>query len=83
MTTLGFENYVNPLKVYLNKYREIEVEKVGEPIGDSGIREFEKRYDDGYYAPGAQVSPYSKIGDGNRVMATTNTQFILGSSGRF
>ncbi|KAH7520692.1 hypothetical protein FEM48_Zijuj08G0172200 [Ziziphus jujuba var. spinosa] len=27
MTTLGFENYVSPLKVYLNKYREIEGEK--------------------------------------------------------
>lgn len=27
MTTLGFENYVGPLKVYLNKYREIEGEK--------------------------------------------------------
>lgn len=27
MTTLGFENYVAPLKVYLNKYREVEGEK--------------------------------------------------------
>ncbi|XVF61749.1 hypothetical protein PTKIN_Ptkin08bG0155500 [Pterospermum kingtungense] len=27
MTTLGFENYVGPLKVYLNKYRETEVDK--------------------------------------------------------
>lgn len=27
MTTLGFENYVGPLKVYLNKYRETEGEK--------------------------------------------------------
>ncbi|KAM6563709.1 hypothetical protein CsatB_023707 [Cannabis sativa] len=27
MTTLGFENYVGPLKVYLNKYREVEEEK--------------------------------------------------------
>ncbi|KAL5556467.1 hypothetical protein UlMin_038703 [Ulmus minor] len=27
MTTLGFENYVGPLKVYLNEYREIEGEK--------------------------------------------------------
>lgn len=27
MTTLGFENYVSPLKVYLNKYRETEEEK--------------------------------------------------------
>ncbi|PSR96440.1 Nuclear transcription factor Y subunit B-3 like [Actinidia chinensis var. chinensis] len=27
MTTLGFEDYVEPLKVYLAKYREIEGEK--------------------------------------------------------
>ncbi|GLT68890.1 hypothetical protein SLA2020_410840 [Shorea laevis] len=27
MTTLGFENYIGPLKVYLNRYREIEGEK--------------------------------------------------------
>ncbi|MCD7462011.1 hypothetical protein HAX54_047578 [Datura stramonium] len=27
MTTLGFENYVGPLKGYLNKYRESEGEK--------------------------------------------------------
>ncbi|KAI3462015.1 hypothetical protein Pfo_018678, partial [Paulownia fortunei] len=27
MTTLGFENYVGPLKVYLSKYRETEGEK--------------------------------------------------------
>ncbi|KAJ6288995.1 hypothetical protein OIU76_024893 [Salix suchowensis] len=26
MTILGFENYVGPLKVYLNKYRETEAE---------------------------------------------------------
>ncbi|KAH7652658.1 CCAAT-binding factor subunit A (HAP3) protein [Dioscorea alata] len=27
MTILGFENYVSPLKIYLNKYRETEDEK--------------------------------------------------------
>ena len=27
MTTLGFENYVGPLKVYLNKFRETEGDK--------------------------------------------------------
>ncbi|KAK8672895.1 hypothetical protein V6N13_111252 [Hibiscus sabdariffa] len=31
MTTLGFENYVGPLKVYLNKYRETEGEKNSMP----------------------------------------------------
>ncbi|KAH7520937.1 hypothetical protein FEM48_Zijuj08G0198700 [Ziziphus jujuba var. spinosa] len=31
ITTLGFEDYVSPLKVYLEKYREIEGEKVNTP----------------------------------------------------
>ncbi|XP_031115213.1 nuclear transcription factor Y subunit B-7-like [Ipomoea triloba] len=31
ITTLGFEDYVNPLKLYLNKYREIEGEKLNLP----------------------------------------------------
>ncbi|CAL9166540.1 unnamed protein product [Musa hybrid cultivar] len=29
MTTLGFENYVEPLKVYLQRFREMEGEKAG------------------------------------------------------
>ncbi|KAK9056818.1 hypothetical protein SSX86_024182 [Deinandra increscens subsp. villosa] len=41
MTTLGFEEYVEPLKVYLAKYREMEGEKTtmgrqGEKDGSSG-----------------------------------------------
>ncbi|XP_057955510.1 nuclear transcription factor Y subunit B-3 [Malania oleifera] len=41
MTTLGFEDYVEPLKIYLNKYREMEGEKSsvgrhGEKDGSSG-----------------------------------------------
>ncbi|CAH8307880.1 unnamed protein product [Eruca vesicaria subsp. sativa] len=31
ITTLGFEDYVTPLKVYLNKYRETEGEKASSP----------------------------------------------------
>ena len=31
ITTLGFEDYVSPLKQYLSKYREIEGEKVNIP----------------------------------------------------
>ncbi|GAB4855693.1 Nuclear transcription factor Y subunit B-7 [Ancistrocladus abbreviatus] len=31
ITTLGFEDYVNPLKLYLNKYREVEGEKLNVP----------------------------------------------------
>ncbi|KAI4305628.1 hypothetical protein L6164_028984 [Bauhinia variegata] len=41
MTTLGFEEYVEPLKIYLQKYREMEGEKTsmgrqGEKDGGSG-----------------------------------------------
>ncbi|XP_027930886.1 nuclear transcription factor Y subunit B-3-like [Vigna unguiculata] len=39
MTTLGFEEYVEPLKVYLHKYREMEGEKtamIGRPQGGGG-----------------------------------------------
>ncbi|WRX11341.1 Transcription factor CBF/NF-Y/archaeal histone domain - like 4 [Theobroma cacao] len=40
MTTLGFEEYVEPLKIYLQKYREMEGEKTsmgrGEKDGASG-----------------------------------------------
>ncbi|XP_044469633.1 nuclear transcription factor Y subunit B-1-like [Mangifera indica] len=31
ITTLGFENYVGPLKLYLSKYREIEGDKLNAP----------------------------------------------------
>ncbi|ONK60544.1 uncharacterized protein A4U43_C08F19710 [Asparagus officinalis] len=35
MTTLGFEEYVEPLKVYLQKYRELEGEKGSNAAGSS------------------------------------------------
>ncbi|KAJ6723851.1 CCAAT-BINDING TRANSCRIPTION FACTOR-RELATED [Salix koriyanagi] len=36
MTTLGFEEYVEPLKIYLQKYREMEGDKssMGRPAGE-------------------------------------------------
>ncbi|KAJ6740745.1 CCAAT-BINDING TRANSCRIPTION FACTOR-RELATED [Salix purpurea] len=46
MTILGFENYVGPLKVYLNKYRETEGEK------NSMARQ-----EDQYLSPTNHVSP--------------------------
>ncbi|OEL21535.1 hypothetical protein BAE44_0017445, partial [Dichanthelium oligosanthes] len=36
MTTLGFEDYVEPLKCYLHKFREIEGERVAASSGASG-----------------------------------------------
>ncbi|KAG2317769.1 hypothetical protein Bca52824_020891 [Brassica carinata] len=38
MTTLGFEDYVEPLKVYLQKYREVEGERTT-PGGRQGDKE--------------------------------------------
>lgn len=44
MSTLGFDNYVEPLKIYLQKYREVmkgdkqnegEFDSIGELLGES------------------------------------------------
>jgi len=38
MATLGFEDYVEPLKVYLSKYREVEGEKANQTkAGEGGV----------------------------------------------
>ncbi|KAK9292426.1 hypothetical protein L1049_020396 [Liquidambar formosana] len=45
ITTLGFEDYVNPLKLYLHKYREIEGEKLNVPKqhrSDQRLRQHEQ-----------------------------------------
>ncbi|XP_050279712.1 nuclear transcription factor Y subunit B-3-like [Quercus robur] len=42
MTTLGFEEYVEPLKIYLQKYREMEGEKSSVGGGGGGGRPGEK-----------------------------------------
>ncbi|KAJ8760190.1 hypothetical protein K2173_011046 [Erythroxylum novogranatense] len=52
MTTLGFEDYIDPLKIYLQKYREMEGEKIattggcpqgdhrdGSAVGGGGVRD--------------------------------------------
>eukprot|EP00271_Cylindrocystis_brebissonii_P017559 TRINITY_DN4613_c0_g1_i1.p1 TRINITY_DN4613_c0_g1~~TRINITY_DN4613_c0_g1_i1.p1 ORF type:complete len:197 (-),score=43.93 TRINITY_DN4613_c0_g1_i1:1172-1762(-) len=36
MSTLGFEDYVEPLKMYLQRFREVEGEKVMKPAGGGG-----------------------------------------------
>ncbi|KAK3022460.1 hypothetical protein RJ639_046335 [Escallonia herrerae] len=53
MTTLGFEEYVEPLKVYLAKYREMEGEKTA--VGGGGGREKEGSGDGGYNGGGAGI----------------------------
>lgn len=47
MTTLGFEEYVEPLKIYLHKYREMEGEKtamMGRPLGGGGGDQRDEAY---------------------------------------
>ncbi|XP_010532973.1 PREDICTED: nuclear transcription factor Y subunit B-3-like [Tarenaya hassleriana] len=50
MTTLGFEDYVEPLKVYLQKYREVEGEKT--TTGRQGDKEGSGGGGGGTGAPG-------------------------------
>ncbi|KAK6922933.1 Transcription factor CBF/NF-Y/archaeal histone domain [Dillenia turbinata] len=69
MTTLGFENYIGPLKVYLNKYTETVGEK------NSLARQEEQSYstiavspfNDGYYPIATQVTSRG-FGDGGRII---------------
>lgn len=70
MTTLGFENYVGPLKVYLNKYRETEGQKnsmakledhsPANTCTDRGTKaDFQGFNNSGFYTIGTQVTPKS------------------------
>jgi nuclear transcription Y subunit beta len=56
MSTLGFEEYVEPLKVYLHKYRETEGEKgalINKSSGDSASG---KKEGTGMMSPGVQMT---------------------------
>ncbi|MFS7908676.1 putative transcription factor Hap3/NF-YB family [Helianthus anomalus] len=37
MATLGFEDYIEPLKLYLNRYREMEGDTKGSAKGHEGL----------------------------------------------
>ncbi|XP_043696631.1 nuclear transcription factor Y subunit B-3-like [Telopea speciosissima] len=74
MTTLGFENYSEPLKVYLNKYRETEGEK--NTMARQGDQEANSSNTDqgnlpgfssGFYSLGAQLIP-QKFRDEGKVI---------------
>ncbi|KFK31356.1 nuclear transcription factor y subunit b-3 [Arabis alpina] len=58
MTTLGFEDYVEPLKVYLQRFREIEGERTGlgrpQTSGEAGEHHRDAGVSDGggYYGGG-------------------------------
>ncbi|XP_074358545.1 nuclear transcription factor Y subunit B-3-like [Apium graveolens] len=60
MTTLGFEEYVEPLKVYLAKYREMEGERTGGAAAGGGR-------DDGGGGGGVQSWPHQGGGGGGGV----------------
>ncbi|KAJ0988587.1 hypothetical protein J5N97_006943 [Dioscorea zingiberensis] len=80
MTTLGFENYVSPLKIYLNKYKESDdgeetkssIAKHGEDSAAASERSF-SGFDAGVYAVAPPVAPVefmefgveSMVGGGN------------------
>ncbi|XP_050234569.1 nuclear transcription factor Y subunit B-7 [Mercurialis annua] len=50
ITTLGFEDYVAPLKLYLNKYREIEGDKLNIPKQQRLHQEQEQNYNNNVYS---------------------------------
>lgn len=56
MTTLGFEDYVEPLKVYLQRFREIEGERTGlgrpQTGGEAGEHQRDGDGGGGYYGGG-------------------------------
>ncbi|XP_008809529.2 nuclear transcription factor Y subunit B-1-like [Phoenix dactylifera] len=79
MTTLGFDNYVGPLKVYLNKYRETEGEK------NSMARQGDQSADvEGNHSPssnhgasGASAMAYSNTVISNASPMSFNGKFYL------
>ncbi|XP_042486301.1 nuclear transcription factor Y subunit B-1-like [Macadamia integrifolia] len=72
MTTLGFENYLRPLKVYLNKYRETEGEK--NIMGRQGDQEANSSSSTSQLVPTDQRnlqdfnSGFNKFGDEGKVI---------------
>ncbi|XP_008804488.2 nuclear transcription factor Y subunit B-1-like [Phoenix dactylifera] len=77
MTTLGFENYIEPLKVYLNRYRETEGEKNSMARqGDQSPNE-EGSHNPSSYHGASGVSPMA-----NRNTVTSNAT-LMGFPGGF
>ncbi|XP_043719607.1 nuclear transcription factor Y subunit B-3-like [Telopea speciosissima] len=88
MTTLGFENYVRPLQVYLNKYREIEGERNSTAIARQGdhdkvdnfisIKGDLQGFNGGFCSMEAQVVP-KNFGDKGRVTSSHGKNSKMGS----
>ncbi|KAL1563005.1 Nuclear transcription factor Y subunit B-3 [Salvia divinorum] len=76
MTTLGFENYVDPLKVYLHKFRDVEEEKssmAGRREKDAADSMLNAGAYHGLYALNAVARPvYGKVGPSYHVGASSS-----------
>ena len=76
MTTLGFEDYVEPLKHYLHKFREIEGERAAASTGGGGgstsstpqLAELPRNNNAGGYAGYGGASPGTGPGGGMMMM---------------
>lgn len=68
MTTLGFDNYVEPLKLYLQKYREATK-------GDKVLQNTELVYED---IPDETFSEFCKISLFRLLVFVKNSLFCLG-----
>ncbi|CAO2832449.1 unnamed protein product [Amaranthus hypochondriacus] len=82
ITTLGFEEYVYPLKIYLNKYRDIEGDKLNIPKKQVSIDDQQKQqkliqyqeqpHDHFKKVDYQRLSSYS-----NNLYSSTNSMFLL------
>ncbi|XAR68253.1 hypothetical protein NMG60_11003322 [Bertholletia excelsa] len=85
MTTLGFEEYVEPLKIYLAKYREMEGEKTtlgrqGEKEGSgSAVSAGGVVYDGGVYA--GMQGPMMMMGHNQAPVYGSGYQMGVGAKG--
>ncbi|KAJ0242700.1 Nuclear transcription factor Y subunit B-2 [Hirschfeldia incana] len=62
MTTLGFEDYVEPLKVYLQRFREIEGERAGFGRPQTGGEDGEQQRDGGgFYGGGMEYHQHHQF----------------------
>ncbi|KAK3211701.1 hypothetical protein Dsin_016407 [Dipteronia sinensis] len=80
ITTLGFEDYVGPLKLYLNKYREIEGEKLNLPKQQRSEQRLQPQHQ--HEQEQHQHVPYSSVYSSTNLMSqppfvTTDQSFSL------
>ncbi|XP_057491348.1 nuclear transcription factor Y subunit B-7-like [Actinidia eriantha] len=80
ITTLGFEDYVNPLKKYLMKYRELEGEKLHFPKQQQ--QQQEQQSERVYHQEHEQNMPYSNVYSSTNLIShssfgTIDQQFLM------